>query len=46
MSSKDNNILKRKDGTFEAKYIKNINNNNNIIYGYIICNSKKKLKKD
>lgn len=45
MSRKDNNIIKRKDGTFEAKYIKDINNNN-IIYGYIICNSKKKLKKD
>ena len=27
MSRKDNNIIKRKDGTFEAKYIKDINNN-------------------
>ena len=45
MSRKDNNIIKRKDGTFEAKYIKDINNNNNIIYGYIIGNSKKEVKK-
>ena len=44
MSSKDNNIIKRKDGTFEAKYIKDIINNN-IIYGYIIGNSKKEVKK-
>lgn len=44
MSRKDNNIIKRKDGTFEAKYIKDIINNN-IIYGYIICNSKKEVKK-
>ena len=43
MSRKDNNIIKRKDGTFEAKYIKDINNN--IIYGYIIGNSKKEVKK-
>ena len=27
MSRKDNNIIKRKDGTFEAKYIKDIINN-------------------
>ena len=44
MSRKDNNIIKRKDGTFEAKYIKDIINNN-IIYGYIIGNSKKEVKK-
>ena len=44
MSSKDNNIIKTKDGTFEAKYIKDIINNN-IIYGYIIGNSKKEVKK-
>ena len=37
MSRKDNNIIKRKDGSFEAKYIKDIYKNN-IIYGYIISN--------
>ena len=35
MSRKDNNIIKRKDGTFEAKYIKDIINNiTNIINKY------------
>lgn len=44
MRRKDKNIIKRKDGTFEAKYIKDIINNK-IIYGYAVGNSLKEVKK-
>ena len=36
MSRKDNNIIKRKDGTFEAKYIKDIINLEGSRYEYEI----------
>ena len=44
MSRNDNNIIKRKDGTYEAKYIKDIINNK-IIYGYVQGNTRSEVRK-
>lgn len=45
MSKKGENIFLRKDGRWEARYVKKYDENNRIVYGYVYAKTYSEAKK-